>query len=139
METHHWQKMPASEKLDRRKSMWMKQNVKWMSKWGSGISECPNRNGEIKKYVQGKLKESMWKGPLGNKKEYYVKHFNPTYDHTQKTYIGMEIKWKTKILIAQIRTSSHQLRCETERWMIPKEEWAGKRCRYCTQEAVETE
>lgn len=84
--------MVASEKLDRRKSTWMKQNVKWMSNWGIQISECPSNNGEIKKYVQGNFKESMWKESLGRKKEYYVKHFKPTYDHTQKTYIGMEIK-----------------------------------------------
>lgn len=42
------------------------------------------------------------------------------------------------MLIAQLRTSSHQLIYETAIWMIPKEEWADKRCRDCIQEAVET-
>ena len=133
METYQWPKMATREKLDRRKSMWMKQNIIWMNKWGINISECPNNKGEIKRYVQGKVKESMWKGPLGRKKEYYIRHFNLACDLTQKTYIGMEIKWKAKMLIAQVRTSSHHCRCETGRWMIPKEEWADRRCSYCTQ------
>lgn len=68
MESHRWPKMAASEKLDRRKSMWMKQNVKWMSKWGISISECPNHNGEIKNMGRQNSKKACGKGHLGGKR-----------------------------------------------------------------------
>jgi hypothetical protein len=35
-------------------------------------------------------------------------------------YIGANISWRSKILIAQLRTNSHQLRCETGHWKRPK-------------------
>ena len=43
------------------------------------------------------------------------------------------------MLIAQLRTKSHQLRCETERWKRPKEAWEERVCVFCTSEKVETE
>lgn len=139
MEIYRWPKIATKEKLDGRKSTWMKQNIKWMNKWDIGTRDYPNNNRGIKKYVQEKFKKSIWTRQLRRKKDYYIKHFNPTHDHMQKNYIGMEIKWKEKILIVLIRTSSHQLRCETGRWMTPKKEWADRRCRYCTQGVVERE
>lgn len=81
----------------------------------------------------------MWTRELSRKREYYIKHFIPSYDHTQKNYIGAEIKWKAKMLIAQLRTDSHQLRCETGRWTTPKEEWVDRICRFCTLGLVEME
>ena len=60
------------------------------------------------------------------KEEYYIEDFNPTYNQHQKAYIGANIPWKAKILIAQLRTNSHQIRCETERWKRPKEAWAQR-------------
>lgn len=110
----------------------MKQNIKWMNKWSINLEDCPNNNGEIKKYVQEKFKENIWAGQIRRKKEYYIKHFNLTHAHTQKNCIGMDIKWKTKMLIAQIRANSHQLKCEIGRWMTPKEECEDRRYRYCT-------
>jgi hypothetical protein len=43
------------------------------------------------------------------------------------------------MLIAQIRTNSHQLRCETGRWKRPKEAWEERVCVFCTSGKVETE
>ena len=54
-------------------------------------------------------------------------------------YIGANIPWKAKILIAQLRTNSHQLRCETRRWKRPNEAWAERVCIFCTVGKVETE
>ena len=47
--------------------------------------------------------------------------------------------WKAKILIAQLITNSHQLRCETERWKRPKEAWVERVCIFCIAGKVETE
>ena len=43
------------------------------------------------------------------------------------------------MLIAQLRTSSHGLRCETSRWQVPKEEEVDKTWLICNMGAVETE
>ena len=47
--------------------------------------------------------------------KYYIEEFNPTHNHQQKAYIGANISWRSKILIAQLNTSSHKLRYETWR------------------------
>ena len=56
----------------------------------------------------------------------------------QKAYIGANISWRSKILIAQLRTNSHQLRCETGRWKRPKEMWEERICILCSSGKVET-
>ena len=43
------------------------------------------------------------------------------------------------MLIAQIRTNSHQLRCETGCWKRPKEAWEERVCIFCTSGKVETQ
>jgi hypothetical protein len=43
------------------------------------------------------------------------------------------------MLIAQLRTNSHQLHCETGHWKRPKEAWEERVCVFCTSEKVETE
>ena len=61
------------------------------------------------------------------------------YNQHQKVYVGANIPWKAKILIAQLRTNSHQLCCETRRWKRPKEAWVERVCIFCTAGKVETE
>jgi len=65
----------------------------------------------------------MWTNHSGRKKAYYIKEFNPNCDHSKKTYLGAAIKEKARMLVAQLRTGSHHLRCETGRWRVPKEVW----------------
>ena len=43
------------------------------------------------------------------------------------------------MLIAQLRTNSHQVRCEMGRRKKPKEAWEERVCTFCTFEKVETE
>lgn len=43
------------------------------------------------------------------------------------------------MLIAQLRTGSHHLRCETGRWKSPKETWEERTCIFCDKGVVETE
>jgi len=43
------------------------------------------------------------------------------------------------MLIAQLRTNSHELRCETGCWKRPKEAWEESVCVFCTSGKVETE
>ena len=85
-----------------------------------------------------KIHKYTWKKKIGRKK-YYIEEFNPTHNHEQKRYIGANISWRSKILIAQLRTNSHQLRCETGRWKRPKEMWEERVCIFCSSRKVETE
>ena len=90
-------------------------NNKWMSKWNIQFNMCPTNNKEKKVFVMEKLYKRNWGSEIGRKKIYYINEFNPTCDQLQKVYIGANISWRAKILIAQLRTKSHQLCCETRR------------------------
>ena len=81
----------------------------------------------------------MWTNQIGRKKAYYVNEFNHTCEHGDKEYLGADIRGKARILIAQLRSGSHHLRCETGRWKIPKERWEEIICRFCNKGTVEME
>ena len=139
MEEGRWPKVVFSDRLCKRKKTWMRQNNKWFSKWGICLSMCPTKSKEIKTFVMDKFHKRTWEKELGRKKKYYIEEFNPTHNHQQKAYIGANISWRSKILIAQLRTNSHQLRCETGRWKRPKERWEERVCILCSSGKVETE
>lgn len=61
----------------------------------------------------------MWTNHGGGKQTHYIKELNPTYDHGHKSYLIVDIKGKQMFLVAM--TSSHHLKCENRRWMVPKE------------------
>jgi len=87
-----------------------------------------------------KFHKRTWEKELGRKKKYYyIEEFNPTHNHQQKVYIGANISLRAKILIAQLRTNSHQLRCDTGRWKIPNKVWEERVCIFCSSKKVETE
>ena len=67
------------------------------------------------------MDEHCWPKMVVAIKTLYVKDFNPTWSHEEKTYLRDAIKGNDKNLIAQLRTGSHCLRCETGRWITPKE------------------
>jgi hypothetical protein len=117
----------------------MRRNIKWLSKWDIHLNKCPTNSKVIKAFVIDRLHKQIWDKGLGRKKEYYIEEFNPTYNHHQKAYIGANISWRTKMLIAQLRTNSHQLRCETEHWKRPKKAWEERVCVFCTSGKVKTE
>jgi len=85
-----------------------------------------------------KFHKRTWEKELGRKKNYYIEVFNPTHNHQPKAYIEANISWRAKILIAQLRTNSHQLRCKTGRWKRPKEVWEERVCIFCSSGKVET-
>ncbi|KAH9320502.1 hypothetical protein KI387_015141, partial [Taxus chinensis] len=85
------------------------------------------------------FRTAMWTGHIGRKKAHYIREFNPTREHDEKAYLGATIKGKARILVAQLRTGSHHLRCETSRWTIPKEDWERRICLFCSKGVVETE
>jgi len=68
-----------------------------------------------------------------------LKCYNPTHIHQQNAYIKANISWRAKILIAQLRTDSHQLRCETGHWKRPKEVWEERVYIFCSSRKVEIE
>jgi hypothetical protein len=113
MEDNRWPKVVFNDILCKRKKTWMQQNIKWLSKWDIHLNMCPTNNKEIKDFVIDRFHKRTWDKGIGRKKKYYIEEFNPTYNHHQKAYIGDNISWRAKILIAQLRTNSHQLRCET--------------------------
>jgi hypothetical protein len=139
MEEGRWPKFVFSDRLCKRKKTWMRQNNKWFSKWGICLSMCPTKSKEIKTFVMDKFHKRTWEKELGRKNKYYIEEFNPTHNHQQKAYIGANISWRSKILIAQLRTNSHQLRCETGCWKRPKEKWEERVCILCSSGKVETE
>ncbi|XP_057860643.1 uncharacterized protein LOC131069300 isoform X2 [Cryptomeria japonica] len=55
------------------------------------------------------------------------------------SYWNMFNYWVLSCIIAQLRTNSHQLRCETGRWKRPKEIWEERVCPFCVSGSVETE
>ncbi|KAH9293516.1 hypothetical protein KI387_041284, partial [Taxus chinensis] len=65
MDNLRWPKMVTEDNLERRKKTWMKQNNKWMNKWGINFQECPNNNREIKNYVMEKFRTAMWTEQMG--------------------------------------------------------------------------
>jgi hypothetical protein len=113
MEEGRWPKVVFNDILCKRKKMWMWQNIKWLSKWDIHLNKCPTNNKEIKAFFIDRFHKRSWDKGLGRKKKYYIEEFNPTYYHHKKTYIGANIYWTYKMLIAQLRTNSHQLHCET--------------------------
>jgi hypothetical protein len=108
-----------------------------LSKWNIKLHECPNTKEEIKKFVIEKFRTVMWTNHSGRKKAYCIKEFNPKCDHTEKTYLGVVIKGKARLLVAQLRTGS--LRCEIGRWRVPKEVWEERTCILCNKGVVERE
>jgi hypothetical protein len=82
---------------------------------------------------------TMWTNHSGRKKAYYVKEFNPNCDYSEKTYLGAVIKGKARLLVAQLRTGSHYIRCETGSWRVPKEVWEERTCIFCNKGVVEME
>lgn len=85
-----------------------------------------------------KFRKQVWGKQLGRKK-YYIEEFNPTSDLQQKEYIGANILWRAKALIAQLRTNSHHLQCETRWCKRPTEDWGERVCTFCTSRVVESE
>ena len=72
--------------------------------------ECVSRNSkEIKAFVMEKFHKRTWDKELGRKKNSYIEVFNLTHNDQPKAYIEANISWRAKILIAQLRTNSHQL------------------------------
>ena len=138
MEDNRWPKVVFNDILCKRKKIWMQQNNKWFSSWDIYLNTCPTNNYEIKAFVINKFHKHIWGKEIGRKKKYYIEEFNPTYNHHQKDYIGANISWRAKMLIAQLRTNSHQLRCETGHWKRPKEAWKERVCTFCNSGKMET-
>ena len=111
MAMDRWPKAVFNDRLCKSKKTWMQQNNKWFSKWGICLNACPINIKEIKAFVMEKFHKRTWDKELGRKKVYYVEAFNPTHSHQPKAYIEANISWRAKILIAQLRTNSHQLCC----------------------------
>ena len=86
-----------------------------------------------------KFLKKVWGKELGRKKKYYIEEFNPTCHLQQKDFIGASISWRENFLIAQLRTNSHKLRCETGGWKMSKEAWEEGVCTFFMSGAVESE
>jgi hypothetical protein len=95
-------------------------------------------NKEIKAFFIDRFHKRTWDKNLGRKKEYYIEEFNTTYNHHQKACIGNNISLRDKMFIAQLRTNSHQIRCEPS---VGKDQRkiGKKECMFFTFGKVETE
>jgi hypothetical protein len=56
---------------------------------------------------------------------------NPYGEIRVQDYWKFNILWREKQVLAQIRNSSHKLRCERGRWEEPKEEQENRACQGC--------
>ena len=55
MEEGRWPKVVFNDILCKRKKTWMRQNIKWLSKWDMCLSTCPTNSKEIKAFVINKF------------------------------------------------------------------------------------
>ena len=127
-----WPNVIFNEGMNEIKKTWMNQNYTWMQKWNIYLNACPTNSKELKYFFMENFRKKVWEKELGRKKKYYIEEFNPTCDLQQKKFIGASISWREKVLIAKLRTKSHQLRCETGWWKRPKEAWEERVCTFCT-------
>ena len=51
MEEGRWPKVVFIDILCKRKKTWIRQNIKWLSKWDMCLSTCPTNSKEIKAFV----------------------------------------------------------------------------------------
>ena len=93
---------------------------------------------KIKTFVMDKFHKLTWEKELGRKMKYYIEEFNPTHNHQQKAYIGANISWRSKIIIAQLRTNYHQIHFKIGHWKRPKEMWEERVCIFCSSRKVES-
>ena len=100
------------EGMSERKKTWMRQNYTWRKKWNIYLNACPKNNKELKDFVMENFHKHVWRKEFGRKKKHYIEEFNRTYDLQQNEYIGANIPWREKVLIAQLRMKLQQLRCE---------------------------
>ena len=99
---------------------------------------CLANSKNIKKKLWISSTNVHWRRIQRERKSIILKNLI-SLNHQQKMYIGANIYQRAKILIAQLRTNSHQLRCETGRWKRPKEMWEEILCIFCSSGKVETE
>jgi hypothetical protein len=71
------------------------------------------------------------------KLRYYKDVINPNLEY--KNYLSILPSGRKKIIIAKIRTNSHELHSETQSWSIPKKPWDEKMCHLCDTKKVEDE
>jgi hypothetical protein len=71
------------------------------------------------------------------KLRYYKDVINPNLE--DENYISVFPSLKKKIIIAMIRTNSHELYSEIGRWSIPKTSWDERVCHLCDTKKVEDE
>ena len=77
MEDGRWPKVIFNDILCKRKNTWMRQNIKWLSKWDICLNACPTNNKEINTFVIDKFHKWTWDKGLGRRKKCYIEKFNP--------------------------------------------------------------
>jgi hypothetical protein len=89
-----------------------------------GISDLQPRRVSWSDNITSKFKENMWcdKELVDNRKlRYYKDVVNPNLE--DQNYLSVLKRAKKKIIIAKIRTNSHELHSETRCWTTPKTPW----------------
>jgi hypothetical protein len=71
------------------------------------------------------------------KLRYYKDVTNPYLE--DQNYLSVFPSVNKKIIIAKIRTNSHELHSETGHWSVPKTPWDETVCHHCDTKKVENE
>jgi hypothetical protein len=77
MEDSRWPKVVVNDILCKRKKTWMRQNIKWLNKWGIQLNRCPTKSKEIKVFVIDRFHKRTWDKGLRRKKSIILKSLTP--------------------------------------------------------------
>ncbi|KAL3696373.1 hypothetical protein R1sor_010449 [Riccia sorocarpa] len=93
-------------------------------------------DGSLHERLSQAMVSKMWTSP-SSRQLYYLRDIGPLRPYGEKSYLTSSLPRATRVLIAQYRTSSHQLRVEVGRWKgLPREQ---RVCWFCTDAPVENE
>ena len=84
------------------------------------------------------FKEKFWcekNLAVKRKLRYYKEFINPNLE--DQKYFQVVTSSHKKINIAKIKTNSHELHSEKERWSIPKTPWKERVCHLCASMSVD--
>ena len=122
----------------RLKREWHKDAQSWLNHWGIKEEFSMGSKYNIKNTITSNFKDKFWEyQELEGKRKlrYYKEVVNPTLDN--QNYLFVLSNNKKKMNISKIRTNSHELRTETERWYNPKTPWNDRICQICDSKQVE--
>lgn len=121
--------LKSSQDHLRLKIGWYKDTMAQVNHRGIDENATLQNINNIKNIITTKFKKKMWGDKdleVKRKLRYYKDLINPNLE--DQKYLSILTSLKKKTNIAKIRTNSHELHSETERWTTPKTLWEERIC-----------